>query len=559
MKPIHCFLLICSLLGTPAVGAAQEPFPRQPGKDQPKLPSYWTKKAEEGLRLPPAPAIPDRYADGPGFFLEGVVFEGNTVFSDEELQQVAEEYIGKRVGLADLEELRYRLTRLYTDHGYINSGALLKPGQRVDDGMVTFTLVEGRLDEIRLSGLGRLEPGYVKKRLWPDAGRPFSTDLLQKRFQLLLQDPLIERMDGRIRPGAAPGEAVLEMDITRERPYGLSFEVDNHRPPNTGSIGGSVTGWLSNPTGYGGLLSASYGASEGSNEVDLGYSVFVSPGNTRFSVDYSRSETSVVEEPLVSVDIDSEFESLDLSLMHPFYRTLRRELKGGVFLSLRESRTFLLDRPFSFSPGAVEGASRVTVLRLVQSFVDRTADHALALRSSFSFGLDLFEATVHGDGRPDGTFFSWLGQIQYAHRLGEMFGSLVLRGDVQLTSEELLTLERFALGGAATVRGYRENELVRDNGFDVSIEWRYPLWKASPGKGDVKTLHLAPFMDFGAAWNKGEDVWDNRLHSVGVGLLWESKWLDARLYFAHDIEKAEPRQDEDLQDDGIHFLFSLHY
>jgi len=535
---------------------------QQPVRDQPELPAYLPEESEktgEGLELPPAPRVPDAIAGGPAFLLRGVAFRGNTVFSDDELMEVAEPFLGREVGLADLEELRYRLTRRYTDGGYVNSGAILEAGQRVDDGVVDFTVVEGRLSEIRVSGNGRLRPGYVTSRLWPDTEAPFNTNLLQERFLLLLQDPLIQRMDGGIRPGADPGEAVLDMNVVRERPYGLTVAGDNRRPPSTGSLGGMATAWLRNLTGYGDFLDVSYGASEGASEVDAGWSFLLNSRDTRLSARYSYSENSVVEEPLKSIDIESESESFDVTLVHPFYRTLRHNLEMGAVLSLRESKTFLLGTPFSFSAGDENGKSRVTVLRLVQSYVDRTTDHALALRSTFSIGLDLLDATVHGGGVPDGKYFAWLGQAQYAHRLGEKLGSLVLRGDAQLASDRLLTLEQFALGGATTVRGYRENELVRDNGFDVSAEWRYPLWRASSEGGSDKLLQAACFMDFGSAWNKGEDPWDNRLHSAGLGLLWESKWLDAQFYWAYDIEEAPPRQDYDLQDDGIHFRVVFHY
>lgn len=563
MRRVLSIGLICCLWGSVGVCEAQMRvaplITQQPGKDQPKLPQYLPEKAESGLELPPAPGTPDALAGGPEFELKGVVFEGNTVFSNEELRAVAEPFIGHRVGLADLEELRYRLTRLYVDKGYVNSGAILKPDQQVDDGVVTYAMTEGRLDEINISGNGRLRAGYVQKRIWPDSEQPFNTDLLQDRFLLLLQDPLIRKMDGRIRPGAAPGEAILDIDVTRERPYGMSLIVDNHNPPSTGSVGGTVAGWARNLTGYGDLLEASYEATEGANNVYAGYTFLLTPRNTRFGVRYWYSENSVVEEPMRDIDIESQSESLDVALMHPFYRSLQRNLELGSVLSVRESKTYLLGRRFSFSLGDDNGESRVSVLRLVQSYVDRTSRHALALRSTFNFGLDLFDATIHHDGRTDGRYFSWLGQVQYAHRLGEKFGSLILRGDAQLTDDELLTLEQFALGGATTVRGYRENELVRDNGFDVSAEWRYPLWKSASTEQPDKLLQAALFMDFGTAWDKGKDLWDDRLHSMGVGLLWECKRIDAQLYLAHDLKKADPKEGHDLQDDGIHFYVGFHF
>ncbi len=111
----------------------------------------------------------------------------------------------------------------------------------------------------------------------------------------------------------------------------------------------------------------------------------------------------------------------------------------------------------------------------------------------------------------------------------------------------------FPWGGATTVRGYRENEIVWDNGYAFSLEWRIPLWEDSSLKGEPKLLQLAPFVDYGAGWNKGEYSQNISLSSVGAGLLWTSQRINAELYFAHGFDDVISKEEHDLQDDGIHF------
>lgn len=547
-------LLICA-----AAMAQDKPVgeTRRPGEDRPVLPGYLPEANGKPFVLPPAPVLPETVSGGPTFELKGVVFEGNTVFSDQRLNRVAEPFLGHEVDLAQLEELRYRLTRLYVDAGYVNSGAVLKPGQTIDDGVVAFTIREGRLGEIRVAGTGRLQPDYVRRRLWPEPEAPLNTSRLQERFQLLLQDPLIERMNGRIRPGDHPAEAVLDLEVAPAKPYSLELTVDNQRPPSTGAFGGMLSGAFQNLTGYGDRLACAADFSEGTGEISIGYVVPLLYSGTRLSLGYSQSQNDVVEAPLEPADIESESRNAALTMMHPLIRNLRQSLEVGASLALRQSETFLMSRPFSFSPGADDGKSRVTALRLIQAFQDRTPVHALAARSTFSFGLDLLDATVHDDDRPDGRFVSWLGQFQYAHRIGKRLGQVLFRGDLQLAEDDLLPLERFALGGAYSVRGYRENEKVRDNGCALSVEWRFPLFGQPPGKPATQRLQIAPFMDFGMAWNKGQSPEDHRLHSLGVGLLWENRWIDAALYVAHALETAAEYAERDLQDDGVHFRCRL--
>lgn len=101
----------------------------------------------------------------------------------------------------------------------------------------------------------------------------------------------------------------------------------------------------------------------------------------------------------------------------------------------------------------------------------------LAARSTLSFGLDALGATTHGGDAPDGRFFAWLAQLQWGHRLPERYrgSELIARLDAQLTGDRLLSLEKFGMGGLRTVRGYQENQLVRDNGIAGSVELRVPV------------------------------------------------------------------------------------
>ena len=175
-------------------------------------------------------------------------------------------------------------------------------------------------------------------------------------------------------------------------------------------------------------------------------------------------------------------------------------------------------------------------------------------RSTFSVGVEALDATVHDDGRPDSEFLAWLGQTHYARRLGSQGAQVIARADAQFSNEALLSAEQFSLGGATTVRGYRENTLVRDNGYLASLEFRYPLTAASSSIG---LLEGAVFTDYGRAWDKSQRDQADELFSAGVGLLWTPfKRLNARLYIAHDLNEAPDAAEHDLQDEGVHFWVS---
>ncbi|MGB3650239.1 MAG: ShlB/FhaC/HecB family hemolysin secretion/activation protein, partial [Rivularia sp. (in: cyanobacteria)] len=61
--------------------------------------------------------------------------------------------------------------------------------------------------------------------------------------------------------------------------------------------------------------------------------------------------------------------------------------------------------------------------------------------------------------------------------------------NTQLTPDSLLSLERFSIGGVDTVRGYRQNQLVSDNGVLGAVELRIPLTE------NPKNLQVNPFVE----------------------------------------------------------------
>jgi hemolysin activation/secretion protein len=171
-----------------------------------------------------------------------------------------------------------------------------------------------------------------------------------------------------------------------------------------------------------------------------------------------------------------------------------------------------------------EGKTRVSALRFAQEWTQRSRRDVFSARSQFSVGLDLFDATVN-DREPDSRFFAWRGQLLYLRLLGEATGdpavgpTLLLRSDIQLAASSLLSFEQFGYGGQATVRGYRQDVLLTDNGIVASAEARLPIARF-PGVRGV--LQLAPFIDFGAGWNAdGNNPSTNTLVGAGLGLLLE--------------------------------------
>lgn len=519
-------------------GEREMPVPRReappPKFTVPPLESTEAPLGESGLRV----------------LARGFQFVGNTAFSDVELNRIVAQYIGREIGTQDLEAMRLALTKYYVDRGYVNSGAVV-PDQEVVGGVITLRLVEGTLSGIEISGNRRLSEAYLRDRVMLGAATPLNVYKIRDQLFILQQDPRIKRVNAALLPGLRPGEALLRLDVEEQPSRSVHVGVDNRRPPSVGAERAEVEFNDYNFLGYADTFNARYGLTEGLNDVDVSYAFPIDVHDTAITARYVRSDSTVIEAPFDALDVKSETTSAALGVWRPYVKTPAKEYGVGLTFEQRRNQTFLLGEPFAFSPGAdANGVSRVAALRLQAAWLTHNPQRIFAGRSTLSFGTGALHATV-SDMEPDARFVAWLGQFQWVERFAQRREELVVRADAQLANDPLLSIEQFPLGGAQSVRGYRENQLVRDNGLFASIEYRWALPFDAESR---QRLQLAAFYDVGRAWNRERPTPDPRiLSSVGVGLRGNyASWLEYELYVGvrlHNVSTA----DGDLQDHGIHF------
>jgi hemolysin activation/secretion protein len=482
---------------------------------------------------------------------------GNSVFTDAELLAIAKPYVGQQIGAEDLEDLRRKFTRHYIDAGYVNSGALL-PDQMIEEGRVVFEIIEGVLGDVEITGERRIYDSYLEGRIRLSAGPPLNVDDLQRRLRIMLDDPLIHRLDAELTPGLSPGEGRLKLAVEEEPRASLVARVDNALQP---SVGGEQIGMdllLRDLTGFGEIVSFSPSLAEGFVEIDGQFQVPVSVHDTRLFGRMLYSRSRIVEEPFNALDIESETYEFGIGVSQPLYRAPGKTLTASLGHDYRVNKTFLLDNPFSFSEGAEDGRTAVSALRGTLEWVDRSQEQVIALRSVVSLGTGLFDATTHSGERADSEFRSVLGQAQWVRRLGDSDARVVARGQAQWTGDRLLPMEKFSVGGVASVRGYREDLQTGDRGWNASLEFQIPIAELPPlfeGAGG-SGLTVIPFIDAGRAWNVNDNS-NETLLSVGAGLAWEvTSDVHANLFVGRGLMNRPDPADGDIQDIGIHFSLS---
>ncbi|MBW4573322.1 MAG: ShlB/FhaC/HecB family hemolysin secretion/activation protein [Tolypothrix carrinoi HA7290-LM1] len=490
------------------------------------------------------------------FTVERFEVVGSTVFSREELALVLTPFTNKPIAFTQLLQARDAISELYIKKGYITSGAYIPP-QTLTSGVVKIQVVEGGLEDIQITGTGRLNRNYVRSRLALATSPPFNRDRLLEALQLLQQNPLIQNLSAELSAGSRPGTSILSVRVREAKSFNTQIALDNGRSPSVGSFRRRLQINEANLLGLGDNLTVGYTNTDGSNSFDASYTLPLNPRNGTLTFNYANTSSNVIERPFNKLDIESASRYYDLTFRQPIVQTPTQEFALGLTASRRESDiSSLLFReefgllPSELSPGADEqGRTRVSSLQFFQEWTSRNSREVIAARSAFNFGIGAFDATINANA-PDSRFFSWQGQAQWVRLLAEDT-LLLIRANMQLADRSLLPIEQFGLGGLGSVRGYRQDLLLTDNGVFATAEVQYPILRIPQWQG---VLQVVPFVDVGSAWNSGRQNPEvNTLASVGLGLQWrQGDRFTARIDWGIPLVSVDSRE-RTWQENGVYF------
>jgi hemolysin activation/secretion protein len=565
---LACFCLVRSifLLSTityttlPAQGeqVAKESFilsQRFPPQDniQPSLPT----SAPEQPLSPPADLI------SPGEAMEVEVAEtitvdvfeivGSTVFSREELAATVAEFTQRPISLTELFQARSKITELYTNKGYITSGAYIPP-QEITSGVVTIQVLEGELEDIKITGTQRLHPNYIRSRLAIATKPPLNQERLLEELQKLQQNPLIANISAELSTGLSPNTSLLQVEIQEAKSFQAQTVFDNGRSLAVGSFRRKLQLNEGNLLGIGDSLSLAYTNTDGSNAFDASYIVPVNPYNGTVSFNLGIASNNIIEKPFNILDIQSASRYYELTFRQLLWQTPRQEFALGVSASRIESEaSFQPDerQPFDSLGSDEAGRTRISALRFFQEWTTRNSQQVIAFRSQFNLGIGALNATINPQP-PDSRFFAWRGQAQWVRLLAPET-LLLVRGNTQLASRTLLPLEQWGLGGLGSVRGYRQDLLLTDNGALASVELQLPILRATQIDG---MLQVIPFVDLGWGWNHSsrENPDANTLAAVGLGWRWsQGNRFTARLDWGIPLVSVNSNNRGTWQEKGLYF------
>jgi hemolysin activation/secretion protein len=386
---------------------------------------------------------------------------------------------------------------------------------------------------------------------------------------LLQRNPLISKINAELSTGFTPGGVILQVTVEEANTFNVQVAIDNNRSPSVGTFRREVTVSEANLLGLGDSASIGYKNTDASNELELNYTVPFNSTDGTVSFKYRLASSEVIESPFDQLNISSDYRNYEFNLHQPIIRKVNekssQEFALGLNFSRQESDNYLSGKKFQFSTGADEnGHTNISALRLSQEYTNKGFKDVFLARSEFSFGLNWFDATINNSvdplsktELPDSNFFIWRGQLQWLHLLNTDT-TLLLRSGLQFADRPLVSLEQFGYGGFNTVRGYRQDAQLTDNGIFAGAELQYPLYHNLSGSN---LLSIHPFIDVGTGWNTGRvDPKNNTLLGAGFGLQWRSgDRFKARLDYGIPLIDINSGDKKTWQENGIYFTLEYNF
>lgn len=463
---------------------------------RPQLPS---SPAQILIPDQPGPNLFDRR--GKRFAVHAFRFIGNTAFTDQQLKRVIERYRDLELNLYQLTAAADAISEFYRDRGYTLARAVIPP-QKVEDGVVTVAVIEGRLGKVLFSGNKRYSTATLRRHTPTlKEGDLVKTDKLERSL-LLLNDMPGLKVRSTLSPGAKFGSSDILVKV-EEKPFNVNFTADNAGRKETGEYRADLNVDINNPLGYGDQLSVRGLLTDQGliKYKKLGYNLPLNDDGLRLAASYSEVHYDVAG-AFAALGLAGSARTTELGLTYPLERS--RGSNQVLSLGYRETRT--TQEVFGVQ------TSSVKLPLVVFGYQSNTIGDDASVTNTFLQLASSFKRNSSGTEQ-DAELFRAEADINYLLPLDRRW-DIYLRGNTVWSRDKLPDSEKMSIGGPGSVRGYRASELRGDSGFQGTIELRRNFGLFG------RPAYVSSFYDTGQAVYKAPGYSDGlqNLQSAGFGL-----------------------------------------
>ncbi len=523
-RHLACFIFLLPLCGSlNALAASVNVNPNLPANELRQMRDAFNRErlateAEEAKKQSTTEAIPEAAPAKPlagkfSFELESIGHTPSEVLTEDEFQAAVAPWIGKKIDTDDISEILNAVNRLYRQKGYVVCIALVKP-QRIRDGHLVLTLVEGKTDEVTIEGNDTTIPSYIENAFHFEKGKTAN-------YQVLLEDLVRFNRTNDVtlqidmHPGSEPMTTSYKISAIEPNRWGGTFFADSLGSKATGRARFGAT--ITNRSVFGrrDAVTLLGMASHGNKSGLLSYALPLNSKGTKLTVSGSYSDVKVVSGAAKHQDVRGKSWMTSVRLEHPVFVSTAHKATLWAEASLQDSKTDAFEnvpvadtRTEGYSAG-FETLHLIGDASLVATNVTFT-EHRVK--------DDLFEKTSQYD--------LLTAALSARHTFkNNVSVSLSGRWQVALAGDDLNSSDYFYLGHTSGVRGYDNDVISAESGLVGSLEVAYPIF------GETTSLYA--FADGGHL--AGSVVSKTRsIYSAGLGFIWQpARWayMNATLAF----------------------------
>ncbi len=471
------FILTSLLLALALPGTVRAQVPLPPAGDSGVIQKSLEKSRPEPGR--PHQTFPDiKVQDsrqlidpgaGPSFFVKTIRVEGNQLIEFEEFASIIDLEGGKELTLGILDLMAQEITALYFHKGYILARTFV-PAQTIQDGVVTFQVVEGQLGRIEVTGNQRFRAEEIRKRFQYMLGRPNLKEKDLEGPMLELNDLIGLQVSSVLRPGAENGTSDLVLEVNESTPYLFSIDADNFGSTFTGHNRVGITGMTGSLFRFGDSLKLRALRSElGQNFVSPTYQVPLNDQGSSLEISYIYSDHQLGG-ALTALNAGGHSNIVTTDLLHTVFRSRMAKLYAGGGLDFRFFENFVQNmtstRDELFNVHLFAGGD----------FRDSLKGQTY-LQGRLQFGYTETDLTDPLNSRFMGQGNEVIGSLSVTRYQSAFYGNsyFIMKFNGQVTDKRVLSPDQFVLGGIGTVRGYPLAEAAGDKGYQTSLEYVLPL------------------------------------------------------------------------------------
>lgn len=428
-----------------------------------------TQPVQTPVQLPAKTAAP---TGAHSFVVEQLVFTGNHIMTDAELQRMAAAYLQQRHDLASLRTLTTQITKAYRSRGYLLAHAYIPP-QSIRQGKVSIHITEGQLDNVMVNNHSDVQLTTINKLLAPLAPNThIHQDRLNRTALVLAEQPGLSHAKFSLKPSAKAGTSDIMVTIPASKKSQWQVYTDNMGNYYSGQYRVGVSGQVDNLLGNTDRLKTGVSiTNEGTANGHISWDTLLSSQGLRAGVGGYVGSYQLGKD-FETLDASGKAVTLETYASYPAVRTLDHRINLATSLQHRS----LTDRVKRANQHNKKTAT--AWVNTAQGQYQQGNYHALwqadvtlgklALKDTTAKALDKRGANTAGNY---GKFNAKL--IQTVHVTPKLAVNAQVRG--QLASKNLDASEKLSLGGLNNIAAYPVGEAAGDEGVVGQLEMRYRI------------------------------------------------------------------------------------